>query len=87
MARGDLDHMSGADLAGFFEDGGIDIFFSARVPAGEHRLSLAMNDSVRADGFNHRLDRRVAFAPARVLLVSFDASRGFVLGGAEGRAR
>ncbi|MDJ0776789.1 MAG: hypothetical protein QNJ85_02925 [Gammaproteobacteria bacterium] len=68
---------------GLFEDGGVDIYFSARIPAGDHRLALGLNDSVREQGFNLRLERDVSIAPARVLLVGFDQKTGFVVTGAE----
>ena len=70
------------DPPGLFEDGGVDVFFSTRIPAGRHRLSLAMNDSLRVEGFNYRLHQEVDIAPARVLLVSFAGERGFFLPGA-----
>ena len=66
---------------GLFEDGGVDVYFSTRIPAGEHRLALKMNDSVRIEGFNHQADRQVDIAPGRVLLVGFDGNRGFELRG------
>ena len=68
---------------GLFEDGGVDIYSSARIPAGTHRLVLGMKDSLREQDFNHRFDRDVTIAPARVLLVGFDQDSGFILVGAE----
>ncbi len=62
---------------GLFDDGSVDVFYRARIPAGEHRLALKMNDSVRIDGFNHVFDQAVTVAPAQVLLVAFDGKRGF----------
>ena len=66
---------------GLFEDGGVDVYYSAEIPAGSHRLALRMNDSVRIEGFNHALEREIAIEPARVLLVGFDKDSGFVLHG------
>ena len=68
---------------GLFEDGGVDIYYTAKIPAGSHHLALAMNDSVRVEGFNHRLERELTIEPARVLLVGFDNESGFLLGGIE----
>jgi hypothetical protein len=66
---------------GLYGDGGVDVFHSAKVPAGEHRLSLKLNDSVRVDGFNFVFEEPVELAPAQILLVGFDKERGFVLRG------
>lgn len=66
---------------GLFEDGGVDVYYSARIPAGDHRLQLRMNDSVRIEGFNHQLNQQVHISPARILLVGFDNQQGFVLSG------
>ncbi|MDH3386869.1 MAG: hypothetical protein OEN02_03105 [Gammaproteobacteria bacterium] len=64
---------------GLFGDGGVDVFHSAKITAGTHRLSLRMNDSVRIEGFNHGLEREVRVDPAQILLVGFQSERGFVL--------
>ena len=64
---------------GLFGDGGVDVFYSAKVPAGEHRLELKMNDSVRIEGFNHQFGQMVFIEPAQILLIGFDSNRGFVI--------
>ena len=66
---------------GLFGDGGVDVFHKAKIPAGEHRLSLKMNDSVRIEGFNHELEQSVSIDPAQILLVGFEPDQGFVLSG------
>ncbi|MDH3469103.1 MAG: hypothetical protein OES26_25000 [Gammaproteobacteria bacterium] len=66
---------------GLFGDGGVDVFHKAKVPAGKHRLSLKMNDSVRIEGFNHQLEQQVNIDPAQILLVGFESEQGFVLSG------
>jgi len=66
---------------GLFGDGGVDVFHKVKIPAGEHHLSLKMNDSVRIEGFNHQLESPVKIDPAQILLVGFDLDRGFVLSG------
>ncbi len=66
---------------GLFGDGGVDVFHKVKIPAGEHLLRLKMNDSVRIEGFNHQLERRVKIDPAQILLVSFEPDQGFVLRG------
>ena len=64
---------------GIFEDGGVDVFHSAKIRAGMHRLSLKMNDSVRVEGFNHSLVQEVSVDPAPILLVGFDKGLGFIV--------
>ena len=66
---------------GLFGDGGVDVFQRVKISAGEHLLSLKMNDSVRIDGFNHELEQLVIVDSAQILLVGFDSDRGFVLSG------
>jgi len=69
---------------GLYSDQGVDVFYSAKIPAGAHRLSLKMNDSVRIDGFNHVFEDDIEIAPAQILLVGFDNKSGFVLRGFDG---
>jgi hypothetical protein len=64
---------------GLFGDGGVDVFYSAKIPAGEHRLGLRMNDSVRVQGFNHEFEQRVSIEPGQILLIGFDNRQGFVI--------
>jgi hypothetical protein len=64
---------------GLFGDGGVDVFYSAKFPVGDHILSLKMNDSVRVEGFNHHFEQQVSIEPARILLVSFRNGQGFVI--------
>ena len=68
---------------GLFGDGGVDVFFSSKIPAGEHRLELKMNDSVRVDGFNFIFEQPIELAPSQILLVDFDKKEGFALRGVE----
>jgi hypothetical protein len=64
---------------GLFGDGGVDVFYSAKIPAGDHQLSLKMNDSVLIEGFNHQFDQAVTIEPKQILLVSFNQKQGFTL--------
>ena len=80
---GEVVYRDTLDPPGLFGDGGVDVFYSTRIAAGEHQLNLRMNDSVRIEGFNHQLDQQVRVAPTRILLVGFDHQRGFVLNGDE----
>lgn len=64
---------------GIFGDGGVDIFFSGKVPAGKHHLEIKMNDSVRIEGFNHVFEQDIDIEPAKILLVEFNPLKGFFI--------
>jgi hypothetical protein len=64
---------------GLFGDGGVDVFYSAKIPAGQHQLDMKMNDSVRVEGFNHQFARQVTVEPAQILLIAFDSKSGFTI--------
>ncbi len=64
---------------GLYEDGGVDIFHSARVSAGDYRLDIAMSDSVRNPGVRHRLEREISVRPGQIVLVRFQPERGFLV--------
>lgn len=64
---------------GIFKDGGINIFFSNRVPAGKHSFKIKMDDSVRKQGFNHVFEQDINLAPAQILLVEYEPLTGFVI--------
>ena len=81
MLDGESFYSESLKPTGLYEDGGVDVFYSAKVPAGTHRLSLKMNDSVRVEGFNHSFERQVSIDPAQILLVGFDSRQGFIISG------
>ncbi len=83
LLDGEMVYRAVLDPPGLFDDGGVDVYYSAKIPAGEHLLTLRMNDSVRVLDFNHTLEQRVSVGPAEVLLVGFDKKKGFVI--ADGR--
>ena len=64
---------------GIFKDGGVNIFFSNRVPAGKHSFKIKMDDSVRKQGFNHVFEQDINLAPAQILLVEYEPLTGFVI--------
>ena len=64
---------------GLFGDGGVDVFYSVKISAGDHHLSVKMNDSVRVEGFNHSFEQQVSVNPAQILLVGFEPRHGFVI--------
>ena len=64
---------------GLFKDGGVNVYFSDRVPAGKHYLTIKMDDSVRKEGFNHAFEQDIDIKPSQVLLVNFDPQKGFAI--------
>lgn len=64
---------------GIFKDGGVDVYFSGRIPAGEHVVEIKMDDSVRQDGFNHSFKQSIEIEPGTILLLGFDSEKGFVV--------
>ena len=64
---------------GLFKDGGVNIYYSSKVPAGDHQFAIKMDDSVRKQGFNHQLNKDISLKPAQILLVEFDTLKGFVI--------
>ena len=64
---------------GLFNDGGVNVYFSRKIPAGNHRFEIKMDDSVREEGFNHTLEQDITVKPAQILLFDFDSEKGFVV--------
>jgi hypothetical protein len=62
---------------GLYEDGVVDVYFSRRIPAGDHQFEIRMDDSVRDEGFNHQLAADVSLQPGQILLVGYDNEQGF----------
>ena len=65
------------DPPGLFRDGSIDVYYRVKIPAGEHRFQVKMDDSVRKEGFNHVLERELSVNPAQILLIDFNSAKGF----------
>lgn len=68
-----------AEAPGLYKDSGVDIYHTLKVPAGRHHLAIKMDDSVLQEGFTHHFSQHVEIAPAQILLIGFDVSRGFVI--------
>ena len=64
---------------GIFNDGGVNIYYNSKVPAGKHTFEIKMDDSVRKQGFNHQLAQDIDIKPAQILLVEFEPLTGFVI--------
>lgn len=63
---------------GIFNDGGVDVFYNSKIPAGKHRFEIKMDDSVREQGFNRHFEQDIDINPQQIMLVSFDSLKGFV---------
>lgn len=79
LLDGEPVYMHTAEAPGLFKDSGVDIYYSIKVPAGKHHISIKMDDSVLRQGFNHVFEQEVNIAPAQILLVDFEFERGFVV--------
>ncbi len=64
---------------GLYEDGGIDVYFSKKIPAGEYQFEISMDDSVRGEGVEHQYVQTVEIAASKILLVEFQSDRGFLV--------
>lgn len=65
--------------SGLAHDGAAAAYRRIAIPAGAHRLSVAVNDDSRhADVFN-TAERSLQLAPGQVVLIDFDPRRGGVV--------
>jgi len=65
--------------AGLSKDGASTLYERFVVPAGEHQLSVKLNDSVRTAGFDYVREDRVRLQPGQVLVVDFSPQQGGIL--------
>lgn len=72
---GELAIQEVANAPGLFSDQGVSIFRSVKVPAGEHRLAVTMNDNVRVEGPTFTHEEQVSIVPGQLLVVDFDNER------------
>ena len=64
---------------GIYNDGSVNIYYNSKVPAGKHRFEIKMDDSVRKEGFDHKLEQDINIDPQQILLVEFEPLTGFVI--------
>ena len=64
---------------GMFNDGGIDVFYNSKIPAGKHRFEIKMDDSVREPGFDRHFEQDIEINPQQIMLVGFNPLKGFVI--------
>lgn len=61
---------------GVAKDGIATIYRRFEVPAGEHRLTVRMNDNLRQSGFPFNREQQVNLKPAQILVIDFNPDRG-----------
>lgn len=61
---------------GLYQDQSVDVYRNIKVPQGEYRLTVWMNDDVNTDGPTYRFEQTVELQPAQRLVVKFDAAKG-----------
>jgi hypothetical protein len=65
-----------ANAPGLYNDLGIDIYRSAKVPVGKHTLAVQMNDNVRVEGPTYSHEQTVTLEPAQLLVIDFNSETG-----------
>ena len=68
-----------ATAPGIYNDLGIDVYRTTKVPAGEHTLAVWMNDNVRVEGPVYTHETTVNLEPAQLLVVDFNSETGSFL--------
>ncbi len=61
---------------GLYHDLGVDIYRSAKVPVGMHRLDVQMDDNARLEGPSYTHRETVTLQPAQLLVVDFNPETG-----------
>jgi hypothetical protein len=65
--------------AGLSKDGPSTVYARFPLPAGDHRLTVKLNDSVREPGFNFTHDEQVRLAPGQIVVVDFNPEKGGIV--------
>jgi hypothetical protein len=77
--NGTLTHRETALPSGLSGDGAASVYRRIPLPAGTHRLSVRLRDSVRSDGFDFERSEIVDLGPAEILIIDFDAEKGGIV--------
>ena len=65
-----------APPSGLSKDGASAVYERLQVPAGEHRITVRLNDDARHAGPTAEREATVSLAPAQVLVIDFNAAEG-----------
>ncbi|MCB1851376.1 MAG: hypothetical protein KDI83_11485 [Gammaproteobacteria bacterium] len=57
---------------GLYRDQGVDVYHSVKVPVGDHRLEVRMNDNVRVAGPTHHYHQSISLSAADLLVIQFN---------------
>jgi hypothetical protein len=68
-----------APPSGLSKDGASSVYHRIEVAAGEHRIAVRLKDSPAGKGFDYERADTVRLAPARILLIDFDAEKGGIV--------
>lgn len=64
---------------GLHGDGAAYVYEKFSLPSGEHLLTIHMRDTIKTEGYDHTLEKRVMFESSQALVVGFDGSKnGFI---------
>ncbi len=64
------------EAPGLYNDQGIDVYRSIKVPAGHHGLTVWMIDDVHTQAPIYQLSQSIDLKPSQHLVVDFDAAAG-----------
>jgi hypothetical protein len=65
--------------SGLSRDGASTVYRRFATPAGEHRLTVRINDSVKVKDFNYQRSEVVQLHPAQALVIDFNREQGGVI--------
>lgn len=65
-----------APPSGLSKDGASTLYRRFEVPAGEHVVSVKMNDNARIPDFNHVREEKMTLKPAQILVIDLRKDRG-----------
>jgi hypothetical protein len=77
--NGDLAHRETALPSGLSGDGAASVYRRIPLPAGMHKLSVRLRDSVRSEGFDFERSEIVNLTPAEILVIDFDPEQGGII--------
>lgn len=60
-----------ASPPGLYEDGGVDIYLSAKIPAGTHHFEVKINDNARIEGYTDSQEQDVNLKPGQRLVIKY----------------
>ncbi|MEP7301145.1 MAG: hypothetical protein ABI699_06425 [Caldimonas sp.] len=65
--------------SGLSKDGASWVYRRVQVAAGEHRIAVRLKDSPTGNAFDYERTATVRLAPARILVIDFDAEKGGIV--------